>query len=29
VREAVLGLEQAADVRPAIDHICQALPHQN
>ena len=29
VREAVLGLEQAADVRPAIDRICQALPQQH
>ncbi len=26
VREAVLGLEQAADVRPVIDRICQAAP---
>jgi len=26
VQEAVLGLDRAADVRPAIDRICQAAP---
>ena len=26
VREAVLGLDAAADARPAIDRICQATP---
>ncbi len=26
VRQAVLGLEEAADIRPAIDRICQASP---
>jgi len=26
VREAVLGLEAASDVRPVIDRICQAMP---
>jgi hypothetical protein len=26
VREAVLGLEEAEDIRPAIDRICQASP---
>jgi 2-methylcitrate dehydratase PrpD len=29
VREAVLGLETAADARPLIDRICQALPRQS
>jgi 2-methylcitrate dehydratase PrpD len=27
VREAVLGLDRAVDVRAAIDRICQAVPH--
>jgi 2-methylcitrate dehydratase PrpD len=28
VRDAVLGLEQARDIRPVIDRICQAAPRQ-
>jgi hypothetical protein len=26
VREAVLGLEEATEIRPVIDCICQASP---